>query len=77
MFFSHFACQLVAEWGMVQPAQFTSAFFACEAQGQNQESQSGIRQKLNQMVNAEDESSPREYMANKSQRNGLELEIGN
>ena len=62
---------------MVQSVQFTSAFFACEAQGQNQESQLGIRQKSNQMANAEDESSPREYMANKSQRNGLELEIGN
>ena len=51
--------------------------FAGEAQGQNQESQSGICQKSNQMTNAEDESYPWEYMANKSQRNGQELKVGN
>lgn len=29
------------------------------------------------MTNAEDKSYPWEYMANKNQRNGLELKVGN
>ena len=51
--------------------------FASEAQGQKQESKFGICQKSNQMTNAKDDSCPWKYMASKSQRNGLELKVGN